>query len=384
MSFSDIIIVGPTSSGKSRLANCIASHLDIPVVNCDSVQVYKELDAVTNKPEFLKQEDNISFTLSTPKVDYTEWNDFEFKVIFQRDENKTLPTGHNKSLNIESFNNIKDLIMSLEQLGLFMAQIEQSGKLIRNYLFDIKTPLENYSLADWRNDIFSLVEKDGITSKIIAGGTLYYAYHYIFGTEFDEDFIPHEAVAELRDEVSNLEIEVLINELNEKDPEALKLLDLKNKQRLAKAVEFIRRTQSKFSEKYYKKMNILDNFVLIMISPKDKEKYYSKLDRIVENRITVNAFREVEELTKKYGTNVKDWLGKVSYEYNFIIKILEQMQSDISPDGYDMKSFDFTNHEKIKHLISELKLAERHYTKRQMTFMRKLERDLQKYYNPRV
>ncbi|EEF45313.1 ATP binding protein, putative [Ricinus communis] len=44
-----VFVVGPTGTGKSRLAIDIATRIPAEVVNCDKMQVYKGLDIVTNK-----------------------------------------------------------------------------------------------------------------------------------------------------------------------------------------------------------------------------------------------------------------------------------------------------------------------------------------------
>lgn len=46
-----LAIVGPTASGKSRLALWLAERLGLPVLCCDSVQVYRGLDIGSAKPE---------------------------------------------------------------------------------------------------------------------------------------------------------------------------------------------------------------------------------------------------------------------------------------------------------------------------------------------
>ncbi|MEZ4547416.1 MAG: isopentenyl transferase family protein [Thermodesulfobacteriota bacterium] len=45
-----LVILGPTASGKSRLAMEIAGALDGEIVSSDSLQVYKHLDIGTAKP----------------------------------------------------------------------------------------------------------------------------------------------------------------------------------------------------------------------------------------------------------------------------------------------------------------------------------------------
>lgn len=44
-----VVIMGPTGSGKSRLAIDLASHFHVEIINADSMQVYRGLDVLTNK-----------------------------------------------------------------------------------------------------------------------------------------------------------------------------------------------------------------------------------------------------------------------------------------------------------------------------------------------
>lgn len=45
-----IVLIGPTAGGKSDLAIAIAKHVDGEIINADSMQVYRQLDAATAKP----------------------------------------------------------------------------------------------------------------------------------------------------------------------------------------------------------------------------------------------------------------------------------------------------------------------------------------------
>jgi tRNA dimethylallyltransferase len=46
-----IVLIGPTAGGKSDLAVAIARHVDGEIINADSMQVYRKLDAATAKPD---------------------------------------------------------------------------------------------------------------------------------------------------------------------------------------------------------------------------------------------------------------------------------------------------------------------------------------------
>ena len=45
-----ISILGPTASGKSSLAFSLAKKLQCPIISCDSMQIYRELDIGSAKP----------------------------------------------------------------------------------------------------------------------------------------------------------------------------------------------------------------------------------------------------------------------------------------------------------------------------------------------
>ncbi|MCL4169836.1 UNVERIFIED_CONTAM: hypothetical protein GTU68_034700, partial [Idotea baltica] len=45
-----IFVVGPTATGKTELSLQLAEHLNWPIINCDSVQVYKNVNIGTAKP----------------------------------------------------------------------------------------------------------------------------------------------------------------------------------------------------------------------------------------------------------------------------------------------------------------------------------------------
>lgn len=70
-----IIIIGPTASGKSYLGHCLAKKLGGEIVNCDSMQIYKQIPIITASPSQMYL-DEIPYHL------YNFWPiDKEFSVI---------------------------------------------------------------------------------------------------------------------------------------------------------------------------------------------------------------------------------------------------------------------------------------------------------------
>jgi tRNA dimethylallyltransferase len=68
-----LFVVGPTGSGKSRLALELAKELHLPIINCDSVQVYRRVNIGTAKPsvEEMNSVPHHLFDLISPPVEFT-------------------------------------------------------------------------------------------------------------------------------------------------------------------------------------------------------------------------------------------------------------------------------------------------------------------------
>lgn len=74
-----IVIVGPTSSHKSALALKISKMLNYPLVNADAFQVYKELNAGTNKMDKQTIKNTPVYLMDCISI-YDDWNIKEFQV----------------------------------------------------------------------------------------------------------------------------------------------------------------------------------------------------------------------------------------------------------------------------------------------------------------
>ena len=72
-----LAIVGPTASGKSTLGIEVALELNGEIINCDSVQVYKEIQIATAKVPFEERKGVPHHLIDfvSPDVNYTagEW-----------------------------------------------------------------------------------------------------------------------------------------------------------------------------------------------------------------------------------------------------------------------------------------------------------------------
>ncbi|KAL9235449.1 hypothetical protein vseg_010207 [Gypsophila vaccaria] len=80
-----IAIMGPTGSGKSKLAIDLATHFPIEVINADSMQVYLGLDVLTNKVTSFEQKGVPHHLLGTisPNVEFSS-KDFRDAAVHVR------------------------------------------------------------------------------------------------------------------------------------------------------------------------------------------------------------------------------------------------------------------------------------------------------------
>ncbi|KAF8086411.1 hypothetical protein N665_0626s0003 [Sinapis alba] len=80
-----VVIMGPTGSGKSKLAVDLASHFPVEVINADAMQIYSGLDVLTNKVTVNEQKGVPHHLLGTvsPDMEFTakDFRDSTFPLI---------------------------------------------------------------------------------------------------------------------------------------------------------------------------------------------------------------------------------------------------------------------------------------------------------------
>ena len=89
-----LIITGPTCSGKNDFANFLAEFLDIAIINCDSIQVYKNLNILSNRPSKTEMKDVPHYLygyIDNKNYNVNEWLSDLKKVIDEINLQKKLP-----------------------------------------------------------------------------------------------------------------------------------------------------------------------------------------------------------------------------------------------------------------------------------------------------
>ncbi len=291
-----IVILGPTASGKTKLAVHLAYKFGGEIISADSRQVYKGMDIGTGK----------------------DLKEYEIK-----------PKTRNPKLKIFK---------------------------IPRYLIDVANPQQKFSLAKYQKLAFKTVEDIAKRGKlpILAGGTGLYAQAVV------ENFQLSKAKPDLkrRKELERENIAELLKLIKKLSPSFAKKIDAsdkKNKRRLVRYLEILESDQkfkSKTGEEKYD--------ALILGIRKEKEELEKRIyKRLIERLEKEKLVDEIKRL-RKDGLGWKR-LESFGLEYKFISLYLQKKLS------YD-------------EMVEKLFIAIRQFSKRQMTWFRRWERQGRRIY----
>jgi tRNA dimethylallyltransferase len=239
MSKKIIVILGPTSSGKSEVAIRLAKKFDGEIISADSRQIYREMDIGTGKIAS------------------------DFFVLKSK-----VPLKSNK-------------------LNIFWS----NG--VAHYLIDIINPTANYNVVNFKKDAEVIIKDILKRGKlpIICGGTGFWIKAVVDKVNFPEvkpDWV-------LRNRLSNQPVETLFKKLKKLDPERTKTIDAKNKVRLIRAIEICKAIGKVPRIIEHKTFNIKHDFLQIGIK-KEKEKLYKDIRKRLQKRFGQGMIQEVEKL----------------------------------------------------------------------------------------
>lgn len=242
-----IVILGPTSSGKSDVAIKLAQRFNGEVISADSRQIYRGMDIGTGKVAR-------DFSSSNSKL------------------------------------KIKNLKLNKKLTSYF-------SEGIAHHMIDIASPRTDYNASKFKKKaekaIQSILKKGKL--PIICGGTGFWIKAVVDNINFPEvkpDF-------DLRKKLEKEKAETLFRELEKFDPERAKNIDPKNKVRLIRAIEIckkigrvpkIRSQSTDYSSRF--------EFLQIGISV-PKEKLHEKIERRLNQRFKLGMIEEIKNLHKK-------------------------------------------------------------------------------------
>lgn len=276
-----VAVVGPTASGKTRLAVTLAKELNGEVISGDSMQIYRGMDIGTAKPT------------------------------------------------------------------------EEEMQGIPHHMIDIVDPWESYSVARYVKEAAEAIEKVRAKNKlpIICGGTGLYIDSLINNVPFFEQEDTHPMREQLQKEYDADGGEALWNELEEGDPEAAAKIHRNNAVKIIRAVEVLRSGRTLTGQKEITKA-----------TPSPYDTVYIGLDFADRSQLYERIELRVDEMMKTGLIEEARWL-----------KNLQPPPSATAAAaiGYKELFAYFDGHITQAQAADAIKIATRHYAKRQLTWFRR-------------
>lgn len=221
---------------------------------------------------------------------------------------------------------------------------------VRHHLLDVASPKRDYNVTHFLRDATKAIadiERRG-SIPILCGGTAFWIEALLFGTTFpavkpDKKF---------REKLEKLPTEELFAMLETKDPERAGTIDAKNKVRLIRALEIVEALGKVPSTRYEIRDARYKSAKIFALSP-PKEILHARIEKRLEERLEKGMIDEVKRLREE-GVSWKRLEG-FGLEYRWCARYL---QGKVSGEAME----------------AELLKESRHYAKRQLTFLRRLER----------
>jgi tRNA dimethylallyltransferase len=234
-----IVILGPTATGKTRLAAHLAHELDAEVVSADSRQVYRGMDIGTGKDlaDFVVNDKKIPYHLIDIVDAGSEYNVFEYQKDFLKayenitSRNKTAILCGGSGLYIDAVVKGYHFLEVPENTALRNELEQKSIEELNSMLLSYKT-IHNTTDSIYKKRIIRAIEVAKFQSENEALIRDFPKINYtIFGIDFDREIIKKRITERLK---HRLEKEGMIDEVkqliaNGVDPEKLKFYGLEYK-----------------------------------------------------------------------------------------------------------------------------------------------------------
>lgn len=223
---------------------------------------------------------------------------------------------------------------------------------IKHHLIDIKEPYENYSVKEYREDAFNIINELHAENKIpiVCGGTGFYINSLIYDMNLDDnsqdDFV-REKIYEMYEEKG---IDYIRDALFYIDKKSFDRINVNDAKRNIRAIEYFVCTGNKFSDTFNSIREINNNITFSYYALEmQRDLLYDRINKRVDLMLEEGLIDEVKNLMSNGITKENQSMQAIGYKE--IIKYLE--------GEWD---YDFA--------IDKLKQFSRNYAKRQLTWFR--------------
>lgn len=272
-----IVILGPTSSGKTKLAVALARKFNGEIVSADSRQVYRGMDIGTGKD---LKEYGVPF-------------DSPAKAGSLREYCLSLPAPYR----------------TCSGAG--------SKAFVPYHLIDVANPKTQFSVGQYQKLAYRAIDDILRRGKVpfLVGGTGLYIRAIVDGLVFPQA----KANPKLRQKLSRLNLHSLLTLLKRLDLKTYKEIDRKNRRRVERALEICLLTSHPLSQQRQKNPPPYDILQIGIAVP--KEKLFKKIDTRLRQRLEKEGLiKEVKQLHKQ-GLSWKK-LDQFGLEYRFVSRYL--------------------------------------------------------------
>jgi len=223
----------------------------------------------------------------------------------------------------------------------------------RHHFISFLSVEEEYTAGMFSRDARAKIQELFLTSKVVVvvGGSMLYMDALLYG--LDELPGDKEVRNILNERCENEGIEVLVKELQLKDPQFAAKADLENAHRVIRALEVIQITGKPFSELRTKSSDAIDAEIIHVFLSGEREWVYDRINKRVDKMVEAGLFEEVQGLQFMQHFQALNTVG-----YKEIFKYIEVSCSK-------------------DEAIVEIKKNTRNYAKRQMTWYRNKPQVLQ-------
>jgi tRNA dimethylallyltransferase len=244
-----IVILGPTSSGKSDVAIKMAKKLDGEIISADSRQIFRGMDVGTGKIE------------------------------------------RDKLLGVQPLKNRRGRTPK-DARRIFLSHD------IPHYMIDIVSPRTDFNVAKFKSFAEKIIEDILQRGKlpIICGGTGF----WIKAIVDDVNFPQVKPDWKLRERLEKYSADKLFAMLKKLDPARAKTIDEKNKVRLIRAIEICKKIKTvpqipAFAKASAGKQNTKYKFLQIGLDL-SREKLYDNIEKRVKSRFRQGMIEEVKNI----------------------------------------------------------------------------------------